>query len=629
MKLTALAPVAALTVAVIVLAPTGPALERQPPGGASRSSPPAASGTSATSSTPPTRCPWITDVGPLTLPGPERLEEAREPFSVAHYATDFDVWKEYFGPGLHDAFGVLWPIVIGAAIAGMAFALARRLDPIVRALGAVGLFGVLAYLFTPLGAAGTEGMPVAFEINVRFAIPALLLGLTLFAIAVPGPKRRGSLGACSAGRSSVLAITNDPFSILDADERAAGRRDRHALRPPPRRASTRSAAAASPAPPSSPALAVLGAIALAAGYLVQDSYLEDRFEGFESEAHIDDAWRFANGLDGARIGLAGTTAGFYRYGFYGGELGNEVVYLGRKGAKGAFSAIPDCAEFRDAVNDAGLDYLVTSPRLNFDDQAAPLPSPEEGWLGDDPPLAPVCARMASRSGRSTGELDPASCESVPLSSAERQPPSRGGRRPPSIAARPARVGRYLALTMVAAGDPEHDEAGMLEQLKRLLDASDRPDRLGLDRHEDQVASPMKSCVDLARSRGDLLVLLRVGVAGPAVAPGPDSTSSASSGRDASSRSDLGVRAPSPAGLLLLVAVNRPILVIMTAADEENASRSRLSAPSSSRWPSPPAARRRSPARAELSADAPTTTHHRPHGASTSSAPGRGSSASRG
>ncbi len=407
-KLTALAPVAALTVAVILLAPKGQRWKTTAWWGI----PVIAAGgfwylRNLIHAANP--LPWITDVGPLSLPGPERLEEAREPFSVAHYATDFDVWKEYFGPGLHDAFGVLWPLVIGAAIAGMAFALARRLDPIVRALGAVGLFGVLAYLFTPLGAAGTEGMPVAFEINVRFAIPALLLGLTLFAIAIPG-RSAAARWVLLGGTLLVLAITNDPFSILDADERAAGVgiATLFVLLPAGLYALHRRGL---PRPAFVAGLAILGAIALAAGYLIQDSYLEDRFEGFESEAQIDDAWRFANDLDGARIGLAGTTAGFYRYGFYGGKLGNEVVYLGREGSKGAFSAIPACAGFRTAVNDAGLDYLVTSPRLNFDDQAAPLPSPEEGWLGEDPPLAPVVSEYGVTIWEVTGELDPASCGS--------------------------------------------------------------------------------------------------------------------------------------------------------------------------------------------------------------------------
>ena len=97
---------------------------------------------------------------------------------------------------------------------------------------------------------------------------------------------------------------------------------------------------------------------------------------------------------GVRIGLAGTTAGFYRYGFYGGELSNELVYIGRKGAKGAFLAIPGCAEFVETVNEADLDYLVTSPGLNFDDQAVPLDSPRRGGWGPTRGSSPSLRRRA-------------------------------------------------------------------------------------------------------------------------------------------------------------------------------------------------------------------------------------------
>jgi len=354
--------------------------------------------------------PWVTQLGPLSLPGPERLDEAREPFSVAHYATDFDVWREWFGPGLHDAFGLLWPVVLGAAIAGMAIALVRRLDPpdpALRALGAVGLVGVLAYLITPLGAAGSEGMPVAFEINVRFAIPALMLGLALFAVVLP-VRSTWSRWALLAGTLAVLAITNDPFDVLTADERAAGVGIAFLFVIVPA-AIAWAASRGLPRPAVAAGFAALGVLVLAIGFLVQDSYLEDRFEGFESEAHVDEAWRYANELDGARIGLAGTTAGFYRYGFYGGELSNEVVYLGRRGARGAFSAIPGCAEFREAVNDADLDYLVTSPELNFDDQSVPLDSPEAGWLGADAAFSPVSEEAGVTVWRVEGDLDPAGC----------------------------------------------------------------------------------------------------------------------------------------------------------------------------------------------------------------------------
>ena len=104
-----------------------------------------------------------------------------------------------------------------------------------------------------------------------------------------------------------------------------------------------------------------------------------------------------------------TTAGFLGYGFYGTDLSNHVRYLGRDGPQGAFNAIPDCAGFRRAVNDAQLDYLITAPFLNFIDPGRPIRSPEAGWLRGEPAV-----RAISRDGpvtvwRVRGRLDPRAC----------------------------------------------------------------------------------------------------------------------------------------------------------------------------------------------------------------------------
>ena len=115
--------------------------------------------------------PQATSIGPISLPHPERLQEGRPNFNIAHYATDTSVWRHYFEPGLHQAFGALWPIVLAAAIAGGLLVLLRGCDPVLRWLGTVSLFGLLAYVFTPLSAAGAPGAPVGFGINIRYAIP--------------------------------------------------------------------------------------------------------------------------------------------------------------------------------------------------------------------------------------------------------------------------------------------------------------------------------------------------------------------------------------------------------------------------------------------------------------------------
>src|SRR5215218_9487912 len=54
--------------------------------------------------------------------------------------------------------------------------------PVIRMLGVVALLSGIAYLFTPLTAAGPEGDPTAFTTNLRYASPAIALGAMLLAV---------------------------------------------------------------------------------------------------------------------------------------------------------------------------------------------------------------------------------------------------------------------------------------------------------------------------------------------------------------------------------------------------------------------------------------------------------------
>ena len=453
--------------------------------------------------------PQMESLGPLSLPHPERLQTARPDFSVAHYATDTAVWSDYFGPGLDHAFGALWPLVIGAAVAGALLATLRPPghrpldqppgatqksgnrwslrftgDRVVRWMGGVALFGMVAYLFTPLSAAGAEGEPVAFAINVRYAIPVLLVGLALLPLAFGrGAWSWALLGALLG----TLVLTNRSDAVLRDPDRlfaivfatlvilipvgiawsyiVLSRRTRHVGQKAAGRTIPADVAGASsaggrggggsrttpPAGPPSPldrargatpsflalslpsfvAFAVVALVftILAIGYPLQRDYLDDRFRNANPARAIpgmglDSAYRWARGVEDARIGLAGTTAGFLQYGFYGTDLSNRVRYLGARGPHGSFNAIPDCRAFRAAVNAADLDYLVTAPFLNFIRPDRPVPSPEAGWLRGDRAVAPILPRSAvgyprytgiTNSGtgvvvwRVRGRLDPAAC----------------------------------------------------------------------------------------------------------------------------------------------------------------------------------------------------------------------------
>jgi len=351
--------------------------------------------------------PEVAHLGPISLPHPQQLQTARPGFSISHYATDTAIWREYFASGLHQAFGVLWPLVVGGAFLAAAMALVRGRDRVLRWMGAVALFGMIAYVFTPLSAAGAEGAPVAFAFNVRFALPALLAAIVLVPLArwVEGPRRQWALAGALL---IVLLITDSSSAVLRDPSRVFAWLlvglivlVPTALLLVGRRGTRRGAVAFG--------FALLAGALVAIGYPVQRDYLRDRFASGVPGMHLDGAYRWARDLSGARIGLAGTTAGFYQYGFYGTKLSNRVVYLGVKGPHGAFNPIPSCREFRSAVNAAGLNYLITSPFLNFIHTTDPIFSPEAGWLRGEGATVPIVRSGPVTVWRVQGTLEPSGC----------------------------------------------------------------------------------------------------------------------------------------------------------------------------------------------------------------------------
>ncbi|HET9162635.1 MAG TPA: glycosyltransferase family 39 protein [Solirubrobacterales bacterium] len=383
--------------------------------------------------------PQLEHLGPVSLPHPERLQEGRPDFSIAHYVTDTGVWRDYFDPGLHQAFGALWPLVILAAIAGACVAVVWGRPRALRWMGAVALVGMVAYVFTPLSAAGADGAPTGFGINIRYAIPALLAGLTLLPAALyrlwpsPHARTRGQ-GAWSiwdwclmAGLLLLLVATNRSDAALrDPDRLFAWLIALLVVLIPAALLFARYRGV--PRVAVAGGFVALAVVVVAIGYPVQRDYLRDRFANTDPEAsipgmHLDAAYRWARGVGDARIGLAGTTAGFLEYGFYGTDLSNRVRYLGVKGPHGAFNAIPTCAAFRAAVNEADLDYLVTSPLLDFIDPGRPVTSPEARWLRGERAVTPVLRSGPVTVWRVHGPLEPADCgqANAPLHEIPQQP----------------------------------------------------------------------------------------------------------------------------------------------------------------------------------------------------------------
>jgi hypothetical protein len=139
-------------------------------------------------------------LGPL--PRPEEPPLERTGRTVADYAADPGIWRDWFVPGLETALGGAWWAVLAAMAAGLALAIVRPPGRVVRAVALAGALAALAYLVTPQTAAGPPDRPFGFAINVRYLAPALALGFVLLGIAA---RRRAAL---ANGGFAVLACSS-------------------------------------------------------------------------------------------------------------------------------------------------------------------------------------------------------------------------------------------------------------------------------------------------------------------------------------------------------------------------------------------------------------------------------------
>ncbi len=362
-------------------------------------------------------------IGPLAAP--DRGLEGRDPFSVAHYLFDSSTAVEtsFFRDGLVVNLGHLWPLIAAAGLTGIVVALVRGTSA-ARAVAVACLAGGVAYVFTPLTAAGPEGSPIAFEINFRYLLPSLApaLGLLVCDRIVAGDdedaKRRawwlaafvvlfisvvlpgigsGSGGSWSEPRVSVPAAlaAGVIFSALAFGLPRLGSR----------KLGTTAVAA----------LFLVLAVGIA-GFFSSRGFVENRYSQRVNDRvvgfTISQAARWAAGRKDAEIGVAGSSGAFYQYPLYGRDLSNSVQVLGVETGDGGFEALKKCRQWRRAVNAGSYGWLVITPSLDLNRPAVVGKSPEIKWVLGDPN-----AVYSRRKGnvwvfRLTGPLDPAGCTAL-------------------------------------------------------------------------------------------------------------------------------------------------------------------------------------------------------------------------
>ncbi len=333
--------------------------------------------------------PW-TSLGGI-LPAPAPALQQHTGYSVAHYLTSSHLWSGLFEPALAAGLGRWWYLVLAAAVIGPILCILPRASGTVRMLGCVSLFSLAAYLITPETAAGPAGDPAGFAFNLRYVAPALTLSLTVLPLApVLGGRLRPAvavvLAILLAGTVAQPALWPSAHT-LGAVAIAAG-----ALLVA---ACIFAAWRSSIAPRAAAAAAIVALLAgAAAGYRLQGHYLRGRYVYNPGVSYLAHVWALFRTVHDARVGVVGTYGGFFSYPLFGLGGSNSVGYVARHGPHGSFTPIGSCAEWRAAVNAEHLTYLVTTPARDPWHPTVLGPSPETGWTESDPAAIPVLSERA-------------------------------------------------------------------------------------------------------------------------------------------------------------------------------------------------------------------------------------------
>jgi hypothetical protein len=360
--------------------------------------------------------PWVRDLGPISLPAPEQALGGREAHSVLGYLTDGTVWSDWFLPGLHSGFWLLWPVLAAAALTGLILCLdprdqrfrgskstddvekeprnlgrgfhgsestdavgkepgngrEARLDPVLVLAGLAGLATALAWLVAPTSASGPDGMPRGFESGLRYLSPALVLGLALLPAA---PLLRDLLAG---------------FGVRQSFGSLCGPKDCRTQSGFP---ATRLIAAAT--------VALLGVIAI--GYPVQRHYLESRYsDPTFTTPGLNAAFAWASDISDARIATTSTR----QYPLFGTDLSNHVQFIGKETPHGGFVAPSTCRTWRQELNKGDYDYVITTrDRL----EPGQPPYPDQARWTEGPGAKPILRKPPTVVFQLNGKLDPSTC----------------------------------------------------------------------------------------------------------------------------------------------------------------------------------------------------------------------------
>ena len=329
--------------------------------------------------------PFHLKLGPLSLPSPRLTLPSS---TVAQFLLNGTAWHRFFVPGLRLSFGPAWWALLGLSLIGLVLACITG-GRLLRVLGFVGLASGVFFIVDPQYLAILRA-PVYFVDNVRYADPAIVLGLVLL-----------PLNPLLATAKRVTGILLAYLAVLVATQFDAGIwptnffSDRFEI--PVRGSDFVIGLAvgvvlfalgilvlAYRAKPRRHRVAVYGLVAfgalvvLLAGFPLQQTYLRDRY----SSADGGPTYSWPRGHNNVRLGILGQFT-YLQYPFYGRTESNYVQFLGVRGPDGSFmTAFPSCSVWRQTIAEGRYGYVLIESNVVRDrSQLATQSPPEMKWMG--------------------------------------------------------------------------------------------------------------------------------------------------------------------------------------------------------------------------------------------------------
>lgn len=312
-------------------------------------------------------------LGPLHFPDRAHLSDNA---SIADHVFERATWSRVFRPGLREAFGRAWVFVCATpGIAGL-LVIGRRRTLAERMVGLVAVGAGIGYVFMPFT---MELGGAAFSATARYGVPALLVGMVLFPLAVwldrAAPVVRAAAGigllvilgldlvAPNAERFAPWWMPDRPLAIgLTVLLVVVGL----GLWLGSRRVWL-------------VAVPVLALVVVVGGFFVQRHYLERRY-AVGAGLRLDRAYQYVNAHEPETV-VPFQTIQFYP--FFGPSFANRVPVFAPPASKRSAEPAVRCREWQHAFRARGVTLMVVGPDGVLAEQ------PDPSWVKNSPSLRPV------------------------------------------------------------------------------------------------------------------------------------------------------------------------------------------------------------------------------------------------